>query len=116
MGPSMTEGQQAHVGNSGADGRGGTSVVPPGVWVDDSDEDDPVLRKADGSLVDTWREEYPYTERMTREEYDHLKRALQVELLRPLLQPPPRIAQTARHPLAHGDHEGRREKDGDVAK
>src|SRR6516225_9672050 len=82
MGPNMTEGQQAHVGNSGADGRGGTSVVPPGVWVDDSDEDDPVLRKADGSMVDTWREEYPYPERMTREEYDHAKRVLQVELLK----------------------------------
>jgi len=58
------------------------SVVPPGVWVDDSDEDDPVLRNADGSLVDTWREEYPYAERMTREEYDHQKRLLQVELLK----------------------------------
>ena len=44
------------------------SVVPPGVWVDDSDEDDPVLRNADGSLVDTWREDYPYPERMSREE------------------------------------------------
>jgi polyphosphate kinase 2 len=58
------------------------NVVPPGVWVDDSDEDDPVLRRADGSLVDTWREEYPYAERMTREEYDHEKRGLQVELLK----------------------------------
>jgi len=56
--------------------------VPPGVWVDDTDEDDPVLRNADGSLVDTWREEYPYTERLSREEYDHLKRGLQVELLK----------------------------------
>src|SRR6202042_225841 len=58
------------------------SVVPPGVWIDDSDEDDPVLRNADGSLVDTWREDYPYTERLSREEYDHLKRGLQIELLK----------------------------------
>jgi polyphosphate kinase len=58
------------------------SVVPPGVWVDDSDEDDPVLRNADGSLVDTWREGYPYAERLSREEYDHEKRLLQVELLK----------------------------------
>ena len=57
-------------------------MVPPGVWVDDSDEDDPVLRQADGSLVDTWREEYPYAERLGREEYDHVKRLLQVELLK----------------------------------
>ncbi len=49
-------------GYSGADK---ASVVPPGVWVDDSDEDDPVLRNADGSMVDTWREDYPYAERMS---------------------------------------------------
>ena len=81
MGPDMSEGRQAHAGHSGAD-PDGTNVVPPGVWVDDSDEDDPVLRRADGSLVDTWREEYPYTERLSRDEYDHAKRALQVELLK----------------------------------
>ncbi len=40
------------------------SVVPPGVWVDDSDEDDPVLRQADGTIVDTWREECPYPPRL----------------------------------------------------
>ena len=66
----------------GPDGRYGRSVVPPGVWIDDSDEDDPLLRNADGSLVDTWREDYPYTERLSREEYDHLKRGLQIELLK----------------------------------
>ncbi|MGO9502480.1 MAG: polyphosphate kinase 2 [Streptosporangiaceae bacterium] len=58
------------------------SVVPAGVWVDDTDEDDPVLRNPDGSLVDTWREDYPYAERLSREDYDHVKRALQVELLK----------------------------------
>jgi hypothetical protein len=76
MGPDMTEGQRVRAGNAGADGRGSTNVVPPGVWVDDSDEDDPVLRNADGSMVDTWREEYPYAERMSSEEYDHAKRVL----------------------------------------
>jgi len=75
----MTERRDAHAGDSGA---GDRSVVPPGVWVDDSDEDDPVLRKADGSLVDTFREDYPYSERLSREEYDHQKRLLQVELLK----------------------------------
>ena len=82
MGPDMTEGQDTSAGFSGADRPDDESVVPPGVWVDDSDEDDPVLRKADGSLVDTWREEYPYAERMSRDEYDHHKRLLQVELLK----------------------------------
>ena len=58
------------------------SIVPPGVWVDDSDEDDPVLRNADGTMVDTWREDYPYAERLGRDEYEHEKRLLQVELLK----------------------------------
>ena len=75
----MTEARDAHTADSGA---GDKSVVPPGVWVDDSDEDDPVLRNADGSLVATFREEYPYAERLSREEYDHQKRLLQVELLK----------------------------------
>ena len=69
-------------GRARAGDPGGTNVVPPGVWVDDTDEDDPVLRNADGSQVDTWREDYPYPERMSREEYDHEKRQLQVELLK----------------------------------
>ncbi len=34
--------------------------------VDADDEDDPVLLRADGSAVDTWREGYPYDERMSR--------------------------------------------------
>jgi hypothetical protein len=66
----------------GTNGHGGGSVVPAGVWVDDPDEDDPALRQADGTLVDTWREEYPYAERLSREEYDHVQRLLQVELLK----------------------------------
>ena len=78
----MTEGRHTDAGPGGTSGPGERSVVPPGVWVDDTDEDDPVLRNADGSLVDTWREEYPYAERLSREEYDHLKRLLQVELLK----------------------------------
>jgi polyphosphate kinase len=80
-GTKMTDDQQGGP-HPGADGRYGRSVVPPGVWIDDSDEDDPLLRNADGSLVDTWRDEYPYPERVSREEYDHLKRGLQIELLK----------------------------------
>ncbi len=54
-----------------------------GLWVDDDDEhDDPVLRYADGRTVDTWREDYPYSERMTRQEYEYLKRPLQIELVK----------------------------------
>src|SRR5690625_1324827 len=53
-----------------------------GYVVDDSDEDDPSLIMPDGSAVQTWRENYPYEERMSREEYEVTKRALQIELLK----------------------------------
>ena len=50
-------------------------------YVDDSDEE-PVLCWQDGRQVDTWREGYPYPERMWRDEYEVLKRNLQIELLK----------------------------------
>ena len=54
-----------------------------GLTVDDDDEhDDPVLRYADGRTVDTWREDYPYDERMSRYEYECAKRPLQIELVK----------------------------------
>ncbi len=54
-----------------------------GLTVEDDDEhDDPVLRYADGRTVETWREDYPYDERMTRPEYEYLKRPLQIELVK----------------------------------
>src|ERR1039458_973124 len=46
------------------------------------DEDEPVLRWKDGRLVDTWREGYPYPERMPRSDYEVVKRQLQIELLK----------------------------------
>ncbi len=48
---------------------------------DDAD-DDPVLLRVDGTPVDTWREGYPYRERMAREDYERVKRLLQIELLK----------------------------------
>jgi polyphosphate kinase 2 len=50
--------------------------------VEDDDDDDPVLLRTDGQPVDTWREGYPYDERMSRAEYDKQKRLLQIELLK----------------------------------
>ncbi|MEH0844354.1 polyphosphate kinase 2 [Micromonospora sp. CPCC 205711] len=50
--------------------------------VDAGHDDDPVLLRPDGTPVDTWREDYPYDERMPRDEYDHHKRLLQIELLK----------------------------------
>lgn len=45
-------------------------------------DDDPVLIDPYGKAVDTWRDNYPYAERMPREEYDEQKYLLQVELLK----------------------------------
>jgi polyphosphate kinase 2 len=44
--------------------------------------DDPVLLGPDGLPIETWREGYPYAERMTRAEYETTKRLLQIELLK----------------------------------
>jgi polyphosphate kinase 2 len=57
-------------------------AILAGLRVVDNDDDDPVLLWPDGTPVDTWREEYPYAERMTREYYDHHKRLLQIELVK----------------------------------
>jgi polyphosphate kinase len=53
-----------------------------GYRVHDDDDDDPILLGADGAPVDTWRENYPYDDRMSRDEYEEQKRLLQIELLK----------------------------------
>ena len=53
-----------------------------GHTVGEDHDDDPVLIDPAGRAVDTWRENYPYEDRMPREEYDELKYLLQVELLK----------------------------------
>nr|WP_090276537.1 polyphosphate kinase 2 [Mycolicibacterium komanii]CRL69962.1 polyphosphate kinase [Mycolicibacterium komanii] len=53
-----------------------------GYTVNDEDEDDPVLLDRDGNPIQTWRERYPYDERMSRDEYERTKRRLQIELLK----------------------------------
>lgn len=45
-------------------------------------DDDPVLLDPEGRAVDTWRESYPYDERLDRDEYEESKYRLQVELLK----------------------------------
>jgi polyphosphate kinase len=57
-------------------------AILAGLRVEDNDDDDPVLLWPDGTPVDTWREDYPYDERMTRVYYDHHKRLLQIELVK----------------------------------
>ncbi len=53
-----------------------------GLRVVDTDDDDPVLLWPDGTPVDTWREEYPYDERLPRDVYEREKRLLQIELVK----------------------------------
>jgi polyphosphate kinase 2 len=54
-----------------------------GYTVRDDDDDDPeLLIMPTGEVVDTWRENYPYDERMKRDEYEQEKRLLQIELLK----------------------------------
>ncbi len=48
----------------------------------DDSVDDRRLIGPDGTAIETWREGYPYDERMTRDEYEESKRSLQIELLK----------------------------------
>jgi polyphosphate kinase 2 len=50
--------------------------------VEELEDDDPVLRSLDGTIVDTWREGYPYAERIPTAVYEGEKRLLQIELLK----------------------------------
>jgi polyphosphate kinase len=45
-------------------------------------DDDPELLDPSGRAVDTWRENYPYDERLSRHVYDEQKYLLQIELLK----------------------------------
>jgi polyphosphate kinase 2 len=58
------------------------STPEHGYTVDDRDDDDPVLLDRDGNHIETWRERYPYDHRMPHDEYERLKRQLQIELLK----------------------------------
>jgi len=60
----------------------GDLAVLAGMQVIDDDDDDPILFWPDGRPVDTWREEYPYPERLNRHQYEHTKRLLQIELVK----------------------------------
>jgi polyphosphate kinase 2 len=42
----------------------------------------PVLVGADGQPVETWREDFPYRQRLGRKRYEQAKRGLQIELLK----------------------------------
>src|SRR6202011_6027292 len=60
----------------------GLSNGDHGYTVDDDDDDDPILVDRQGVPVDTWRENYPYDERMSRHDYEIYRRLPQIELLK----------------------------------
>jgi len=53
-----------------------------GYTVGEDHDDDPILLDQAGKAVDTWRENYPYDERLALAEYEEQKYLLQVELLK----------------------------------
>ncbi|GAA3494741.1 polyphosphate kinase 2 [Streptomyces prasinosporus] len=53
-----------------------------GLEVDDRRPERPVLLDADGTPIETWRENHPYDRRIRRSEYERTKRILQIELLK----------------------------------
>ena len=57
-------------------------AVLAGLTVEDNEDDDPILIWPDGTPVDTWREDYPYNERLHRDVYEREKRLLQIELVK----------------------------------
>ena len=58
------------------------SLHVDGHTIGEDHDDDPILIDPQGNAVDTWRENYPYSERLDRTEYDIDKYDLQVELLK----------------------------------
>ncbi|WP_433298617.1 polyphosphate kinase 2 [Pseudonocardia sp. CA-142604] len=50
--------------------------------IQELDDDEVLLMSRDGREIATWQQDYPYDERMTRDEYEIRKRALQIELLK----------------------------------
>src|ERR687897_2160201 len=74
-----------------ADGGEPTDVIDLSQWrlndlpdesSDEDWDDDRELFDPAGTLVETWREGYPYRDRMERREYELEKRRLQIELLK----------------------------------
>ncbi|MFD1211451.1 polyphosphate kinase 2 [Arthrobacter sp. GCM10027362] len=57
-------------------------LVELGYTVRGGQGEDPELINPGGSAVETWREDYPYDERMSREDYEQEKYKLQIELLK----------------------------------
>lgn len=64
-----------------SDDRDGDRLLD-GLSVDEARPERPVLLDGQGEPLQTWRENYPYPEKLRRKEYERRKRILQIELLK----------------------------------
>ncbi|WP_345628493.1 polyphosphate kinase 2 [Streptomyces thinghirensis] len=53
-----------------------------GLRIDERRPEKPILLNAQGSPIDTWRENHPYDRKVRRSDYERQKRVLQIELLK----------------------------------
>ncbi|MFJ8192010.1 polyphosphate kinase 2 [Streptomyces sp. NPDC096094] len=53
-----------------------------GLRIDERRPEKPILLNAEGSPIDTWRENHPYDRKVRRSDYERQKRVLQIELLK----------------------------------
>ncbi|MFF7335312.1 polyphosphate kinase 2 [Streptomyces sp. NPDC090306] len=58
------------------------SSLLDGLTVDESRPEQPILLDMSGQPISTWRENYPYKDRVRRKRYERRKRVLQIELLK----------------------------------
>ncbi|MGW0333206.1 polyphosphate kinase 2 [Streptomyces sp. NPDC003011] len=65
-----------------ADEGGAETELLDGLRVNEQRPERPILLNADGSPLETWRENYPYDRKLRRGEYEKAKRILQIELLK----------------------------------
>ncbi|MFD9378502.1 MULTISPECIES: polyphosphate kinase 2 [unclassified Streptomyces] len=63
-------------------GTEGTPRLLRGLTVDATRPEQPVLLDGAGKPIETWRENYPYDQRIGRAEYERRKRVLQIEMLK----------------------------------
>lgn len=67
------------------DGAGGDAPeedLLEGLRIDERRPEKPILLNAQGSPIDTWRENHPYDRKVRRSDYERQKRVLQIELLK----------------------------------
>jgi polyphosphate kinase 2 len=64
------------------DAEGTEEDLLKGLRVDERRPEKPILLDAEGSPIDTWRENHPYDRKVRRSEYERQKRVLQIELLK----------------------------------